>query len=693
MDSEDNLKAAELITKSLSGSLSRLEQQELGKYMNEKEENDPEQLRAMKSFEELSAAITESAIFARADLDNSSPEGLSEIAKERMRRSVRSEKYKSLGKTTDSSAERVAEKNTSYFNSASGQPDDYREAVSRFTLIRKIGAGGLGTVWLARDERLRRNVALKELNPSAANDERMRMRFQREAEITGHLEHPNVVPVYMSGVNPETKMPFYVMRFLGKQTLAEAIEEYHDKCVHRAEKPLDLHRLLSVFLKVCQAIAYAHSRGVIHRDLKPENVILDNFGQVIVLDWGLAKMEDDGRLAMERSISGDLPIEHIGQTLDGDVVGTPLYMSPEQAAGDLSNIDAQTDVYGLGAILYAILTGNAPHENSNLSRDGTLRVKQYLESIVKSTVRSPRELKAEVPKDLETICLRALANRKYARHESATALANDVEMWIAGVREKESQYSVMRLAARDLKSRLCVQMRELIALSQFMVELPPIQELIDNVEGDREEFAVWRERLAQILLALIKVKPNISGNGFCRIDGERAIELVRVERSLLDPNNVRNVPQSRLGDSIASQFQLTVQDQFPGECAMGFDCTADGTVRLVCGVPVFDAKTEESIGLAVTEAEVGNLIRPELAMAQSTFESLIVDDDGSVLFSSTASGDTKRELSQAKIEKWDEIKLALDREKEFLDPNREVYATRLPLPRRQNSMNILFRAS
>jgi serine/threonine protein kinase len=693
MNSDDNLKAAELITKSLSGSLSRLEQQELGRYMDELEERDPEQLRALKSFEELSAAITESAIYARDASEDGDGEGLSEVAKERMRRSVRREKFQTLAKTTDSSEQQVAETNTSYFNSSSGRAEECREAVSRFTLIRKIGVGGLGTVWLARDERLRRNVALKELNPSAANDKRMRMRFQREAEITGHLEHPNVVPLYMSGVNPETGLPFYAMRFLGKQTLAEAIQEYHDKCVHRAEKPLDLHRLLSIFLKVCQAIAYAHSRGVIHRDLKPENVILDNFGQVIVLDWGLAKMEEDGRLAMERSISGDLPIEHFGQTLDGDVVGTPLYMSPEQAAGDLSNIDAQTDVYGLGAILYAILSGSAPHENSNLSRDGTLRVKQYLDRIAKSKVRSLRELKAEVPKDLEAICLRALANRKYARHESATALANDVEMWIAGVREKESQYGAMRLAARDLKSRLCVQMRELIALSQFMVELPPIQELINNVDGDRDEFAVWRERLSQILLALIKVKPNISGNGFCRIDGERARELVRVERSLIDPNNTRNVPQSRLGDSIASQFQLTVLDQFPGECAMAFDCTAEGTVRLVCGVPVFDSKTEEPFGIAVTEAEVGNLVRPELAMAQATFESLVVDDNGSVLFSSTANGDAKRDLSPAKIEKWDEIKQALDRDREFLDPNREVYATRLPLPRRQNSMNILFRAS
>ncbi|MEM8735228.1 MAG: serine/threonine-protein kinase, partial [Planctomycetota bacterium] len=678
MRQTSNLEASELISRSLSGSLTDRERDELDRYM---QENDVEQTEATQSFAELSAAIAKSAIIAR---DLSREEGLSEIAKERLKKSVRKAKFDSMASHTAGS--QVADPRTVYFSSGDQQeepPEESRQAVSRFTLLQKIGEGGLGTVWLARDERLHRNVALKEMNPKAAGSKRLWRRFQREAEITGHLEHPNVVPLHMSGVNPETGLPFYVMRFLGKQTLAEAIQEYHAKVAANVEEPLDLHRLLNVFLKVCQALAYAHSRGVIHRDLKPENVILDNFGQVIVLDWGLAKMVSDGELALRLSLNGDLSDSNLGATLDGDIVGTPLYMGPEQAAGDLNAIDERTDVYGLGAILFAILTGNAPHENSNLSRDGTLQVQGFLDSIVNSETKSPREINPDVPKDLEAICMRAMAKKKFARHASATDLASDVELWIAGSRQKESEYNAMRMAGRDLKSRLCVQMRELIALTLFMVELPPIQGLIQSVDQDKDEFAVWRDRLSQILLALIRVKPSMSGNSYCRIEGERAKELVRVERSPMDKTNVRNVPQSRLRDSIANKFQLAVMEQFPGECAMDFDCTASGTVRLVCGVPVFDDSTEEPFGMVVAEAEVGNLVRPELELSKSGFEALLLDDAGNVLFSTSAGGDSKRGAAKEGLGNWEEVRAVIDVEQEYLDPNREIYATRLPLPKRQ----------
>ena len=168
--------------------------------------------------------------------------------------------------------------------------NEKRETVSSFTLERKLGSGGLGNVWLARDNKLNRKIAIKELRQDVLESSTAWDRFHREAEITGHLEHPNIVPLYLYGVDRNSGQPFYAMRFVGKKNLSTAIAEHHDKIAAGQSGALALNRLLSIFLDICQAVAYAHSRGGIHRDLKPENIALDNFGQVIVIDWGLAKI-------------------------------------------------------------------------------------------------------------------------------------------------------------------------------------------------------------------------------------------------------------------------------------------------------------------------------------------------------------------------------------------------------------------
>ena len=216
------------------------------------------------------------------------------------------------------------------------------------------------------------------------------MRFHREAEITGHLEHPNVVPLYQAGTNPVTHEPFYAMRFVGKRTLADAISEYHERCHLGKSDPLLLHRLLTAFLDVCQAIAYSHSRGVIHRDLKPNNVALDSFGQVIVLDWGLAKISDDGELGSQISGDQDVSDSVLTKTMAGEAIGTPLYMAPEQASGDLESIDHKTDIYGLGAILFDILTGHAPHENLGDPDHPVSSIEEMLKQIAHREMRHRR---------------------------------------------------------------------------------------------------------------------------------------------------------------------------------------------------------------------------------------------------------------------------------------------------------------
>lgn len=691
-----DIMASELISMSLSMNLTNEEKEALDRYVSEKQE--------AKSFSELSSLIHKSVTDrSQAELDDAAESGadvrLSEIAKERLRKSIRKAKLESAKLESMSPSEyaaRVAERETTYFNALGKDTDgevleESRQAVSRFTLIHKIGEGGLGTVWLARDEKLRRNVAIKEMSPNAAGSKKLYRRFQREAEITGHLEHPNVVPLYMSGVNPDTGLPFYAMRFLGKRTLAEAIREYHARREAGVDEPIDLHRLLNAFLDVCQAIAFAHSRGVVHRDLKPENVALDNFGQVLVLDWGLAKLDGDGELAMRLALSGVPGDSHLGQTLDGDVVGTPLYMAPEQAAGNMAEMEARTDVYGLGAILFAILTGQAPHENSHRSSSGTLKVQDFLNSIVASETPRARDLNPQVPRDLEAICARAMAKEKFARHASATELANDVEKWIAGKHDKETRYEALRLNARDLKSRLCVQVRQMAAAGQFMVELPPIQGLLRSVDSDMDEYATWRERLTQILLALAKAKPNVSALSYSQIAGEHVKELVRVERSTQDVSNVRAVPQSRLRKGAANTFHQIVMQLFPGESSMDFDCQTAGTVRLVCGVPVFDSSTEEPFGLVSVEAEIGNLIKPELDVIGVQGPVYLIDDRDGLLHVFGAPERHKELRADELIDNWQAVTQALNNGEEYVDADREFYATQLMFPQKNNSIRIVMR--
>jgi PAS domain S-box-containing protein len=303
--------------------------------------------------------------------------------------------------------------------------DHVHELRERYALTRLHATGGIGRVWLARDGNLGRDVALKELRPERADNTTLWSRFFREARITGQLEHPGIVPVYELARRSDDQQPFYTMRFVKGRTLSEAARDHHQKRVAGQDEPLALLALLTAFVVVCNTVAYAHARGVIHRDLKGHNVIVGNFGEVIVLDWGLAKLVDQSGEAEVETTSVLLdPGEGSGDvdlTAHGQAMGTPAYMAPEQAAGRSDLIDRRTDVYGLGAILYEILTGQPPFTGSD-THDVLRRVRQDV------PVR-PHQLWAGVPPTLETACLRALAKEPAARYASALELAQEVERW------------------------------------------------------------------------------------------------------------------------------------------------------------------------------------------------------------------------------------------------------------------------
>jgi serine/threonine protein kinase len=303
-------------------------------------------------------------------------------------------------------------------------PASQRDAM-RYTLTRLHAEGGLGKIWVAHDTDLNRDVALKEIKPSASPNPEAWRRFLKEAQITGQLEHPNIVPVYELARRKEDDQPFYTMRFLRGQTLRDAIAEFHRRRAGQPADRLELQRqLLEPFIKVCQAVGYAHSRGVIHRDLKPENIVLGAHGEVVVLDWGLAKIvgqpdeSGEGPAAAEPGISVSTEAQTrptLGQ------VGTPAYMAPEQVEARADLVDTRTDVYGLGAILFEILTGHPPAEGESIG--------EVFRKISAGNLPRARELEPTVPRALEAVCAKALEPDRRNRYQRPEDLAEDVRRW------------------------------------------------------------------------------------------------------------------------------------------------------------------------------------------------------------------------------------------------------------------------
>jgi serine/threonine-protein kinase len=297
-------------------------------------------------------------------------------------------------------------------------------AGQRFRVLRPHAEGGLGRVSVALDEELSREVALKEIRVECADEPHSRARFVQEAKITGGLDHPGVVPVYGLGCFPDGR-PFYAMRLIHGVSLQEAIKQFHAADVpgrDAGERAMALRGLLRRFLDVCNAVGYAHSRGVLHRDLKPANVMLGPFGETLVVDWGLARPAGEP-VAEGGSPQGPAPASDSTPTEVGSPMGTPAYMSPEQAAGRLDQLGSAGDVYSLGATLYCLLTGQAPFTGPNM--------RAILRAVQRGDFPPPRRVKPAVPRALEAVCLKAMALQPGGRYPTAKALADDVEHWLA----------------------------------------------------------------------------------------------------------------------------------------------------------------------------------------------------------------------------------------------------------------------
>lgn len=294
---------------------------------------------------------------------------------------------------------------------------------------KQLGVGGMGVVFQVEDTRLDRQAALK-LMKAEQNDPDETRRFWREARITARLDHPSIPPVYESGTTTSGQN-YLLMRFIEGRTFAESIKDYH---LHgRAEKTL--RSLLEVLLKVAEAVAYAHSRRVIHRDLKPDNIMVGQFGEVMVMDWGLARdfseKVDSGRrsYAQTRADSSD---QTGGLTQSGDILGTPGYMSPEQARSQ--EVDEKTDVFSLGCILVEVLTGAAPIEGKTAV--------ERIRATLNGEIILPGQRRRGIAGELQSICAASLALDSQSRMESAALFAENLKAYLSGERVSSHHYSL-----------------------------------------------------------------------------------------------------------------------------------------------------------------------------------------------------------------------------------------------------------
>lgn len=275
-----------------------------------------------------------------------------------------------------------------------------RPEIDGYEILEPIGRGGMGFVWSAVQLSTRRRVALKVLATKSFDSDRAIQRFEREVHLASELEHPNIARVYDSGLHRGRY--FYSMQLIhGKSVTA-----------HVATQGLDLAAVLGLMLNICRAVGYAHENHIIHRDLKPSNILVEDGGKPYVLDFGLAKKVEPDDL-------------HTTISLDGDVTGTVAYMAPEQAAGEISSLDARTDVYALGVMLYELVVGKNPHDLTG-SRMTVLR------RIADDPARPARNLKPAVDVALEAILLQALSQKRADRYENAHHLADDIERYLEG---------------------------------------------------------------------------------------------------------------------------------------------------------------------------------------------------------------------------------------------------------------------
>ncbi len=406
-------------------------------------------------------------------------------------------------------------------NPGSGSVDEVLAKAAtpqKYVIAGEIDRGGMGTILRAVDRDLRREVAMKVLN--GGDDARTRRRFIEEAQVAGQLEHPNIVPVHELEVDADGRV-FFTMKLVRGRSLAQVLEDLRIRPDAVREWPLS--RLLRIFLSVLNAMAFAHDRGVIHRDLKPANLMLGDYGEVLVMDWGLAQVRrpasqpGEATALRQADLAGYTKSDRLGALVEsirsGTVEGTPAYMSPEQARGDLAAIDERSDVYALGAILYEILTLHPPVSGRTL--------RETLDAAIAGIIPVPesRAGAREVPPELSAIARKALAREKEHRYQQVLELRRDVELWFedraVSAKEDSTIEALVKLIRRNKEVAIATAVCLLIVIGvtvasfvaivrerhRFRFEKERAEENLAKLEDAQRSRTVDQQRTAPALVA------------------------------------------------------------------------------------------------------------------------------------------------------------------------------------------------
>lgn len=333
--------------------------------------------------------------------------------------------------------------------SSSGVERLQTDQAQKYDLGEELAKGGMGAILDAKDRCIRRRVAMKVMLSGKKLSDAQILRFIEEAQITGQLEHPNIVPVHELGVDSSGNV-FYTMKLVHGTTLASVIAKLRAGDRETQER-FPLIRLLSIFQRVCEAVAYAHSKGVIHRDLKPANIMLGDFGEVLVMDWGLAKVlpREPEEESAEPAPAADWIIDGIREddpdaailTRDGDLMGTPHYMAPEQAQGRTHAVDQRTDIFALGIILYEILTLQRP-----FTGDSTAAILTQVRENHYPAPRTHSSRQRPIAAPLAAVITKAMATEQTDRYQQVTDLTGDIESYLNGFATQAEQAGPLRQA-------------------------------------------------------------------------------------------------------------------------------------------------------------------------------------------------------------------------------------------------------